>query len=182
MADPPARKRPCNCQKFDPAIKKLRQALLESLVDSYEAHVAEHGGKCRRTFVKGLVFGSVLLQAFNEMDRLGVTERGTDKGGKEYYPFALVDGHVSRIEQNFLVYINNPATRWGTGLGASYGTSSWQFHDDEHQNGTLKKAHAKEKSAFFEKKQEHRLPAEVRPAEVVLVCRNAIMNSFMDKA
>ena len=55
MADPPARKRPCNHQKFDSATKKLRQALIESLADLYEAHVAENSGKCRRNFVKGLV-------------------------------------------------------------------------------------------------------------------------------
>ena len=106
--------------------------------------------------------GSVLLQSFKEMDRLDVTERGTDEDGKEYYPFALVDGHVLRIKQDFLVYVNDPATRWGTGLGAPYGTSIWQFHDYERQNGTLKKALAKEKSAFFAKKREHGLPAGVR--------------------
>ena len=106
--------------------------------------------------------GSVLLQAFKEMDRLGVTERGTDEDRKEYYPVALVDGQVSRIEQDFLVYVNNPATHWGTGLGAPYRTSIWQFHDDERQNGTLKKSLAKEKNAFFAKRREHGLPAKVR--------------------
>ena len=55
MADLPTRKQPCNYRKFDPVTKKLRQALIESLADLYEAHVAENGGKCRQNFVKGLV-------------------------------------------------------------------------------------------------------------------------------
>ena len=59
---------------------------------------------------------------------------------------ALVDGHISRLGENFLVYANDPAARWDTGLDAPHNTSAWQFHDNERQNGMLKKALAYERA------------------------------------
>ena len=43
--------------------------------------------------------GNVLLQAFKMMDDLGITKRGVDEHGKAYYPYILLDGHISRIEE-----------------------------------------------------------------------------------
>ena len=82
------------------------------------------------------------------------------------------------MNKEFLVYVNNPATRWDTGLGALYGTRIWKFHDNWRQNGSLKKMLAKDKSAFSTKKRERDLLAKVRPVEVVTVCCLAITNSF----
>ena len=112
--------------------------------------------------------GNVLLQAFKMMDDLGITKRGVDEDVKAYYPYILLDGHISRIGEEFLRYVNDPPTRWGTGLGAPYGTSVYQFHDDERENGTLKKAMAKAKSAFFAKKRMKGLPAVLLPVEIVM--------------
>ena len=47
MADPPARKRPSTYQQFDPATKKLRQALIESLATSLQDHLKLNDGKRR---------------------------------------------------------------------------------------------------------------------------------------
>ena len=60
---------------------------------------------------------------WTSMDNLGITKRGTDENGKPYYPYALVDGYISRIGEAFLRYINDPLTRWCIGLGAPYGTT-----------------------------------------------------------
>ena len=38
---------------------------------------------------------SILMQAFKMMVDNGVTERGVDADGKEYYPTAILDGHIS---------------------------------------------------------------------------------------
>ena len=43
----------------------------------------------------------MFLWAFKEMGRLGNTERGVNKDGKEYYPFALINEHISRIDEDF---------------------------------------------------------------------------------
>ena len=99
-----------------------------------------------------LMDGNVLCRSFTMKDDYGMTQRGTDADGKKYYPFALVDGHISRIDEGYLTYINKEETRWNVGLGAPYGTSIWQFHDDERMNGSMKSILGKEKSAFFRKK------------------------------
>ena len=123
--------------------------------------------------------GNVLKQTFEMMDDNGISQRGTDSNGKKYVPFFLLDGHVSRIDEGYLRYINDESHEWDVGVGAPYGTSHWQFHDDKRQNGTFKSILSKEKSAFFRKKRSHGLPAELLPQEIVIVAQSAIMKSFM---
>ena len=55
MVDPPSRKRPNQYKSFDPLAKRLRDAALKSLAESYFDHTRANGGKCKRGFVKGLV-------------------------------------------------------------------------------------------------------------------------------
>jgi len=55
MADPSSRKRPSQYKAFDPVAKKLRDAAIKSLAESYLEHARANGGKCKRGFVKGLV-------------------------------------------------------------------------------------------------------------------------------
>ena len=95
---------------------------------------------------------SVLMQAFKMMDDLGITERGIDEDGNPYFPYIILDGHISRIGELFLRYVNDPSTRWGTGLGAPLAIEYYQFHDDPCQNGALKTSLTHEKSEFFLKK------------------------------
>ena len=125
---------------------------------------------------------SVLMQAFKMMDDLGITERGIDEDGNPYFPYIILDGHTSRIGELFLRYVNDPSTRWGTGLGAPLATEYYQFHDDLRQNGALKTSLTNEKSEFFLKKRIHGLPAEMLPVKIVIVARGAILKSFMNSA
>ena len=82
--------------------------------------------------------------------------------------------------EDFLRYINDSQTRWVVNLGVSYGTEYWQLHDDKRQNGLFKSELAKSKSRFYMRKRLVGLPPEILPCEIVLVVRDAIMNSFMN--
>ena len=62
----------------------------------------------------------ILAGIFAKIDALGITERGIDEEGNEYYPLVLLDGHVSRLGPTFLTYIHTPDD----------GTNIWQTHDD----------------------------------------------------
>jgi hypothetical protein len=82
--------------------------------------------------------------------------------------------------EDFLRYVNEAATHWEVNLGASYGTEYWQLHNDRRQNGAFKSELASSKSRFYMKKRLAGLPAEILPCEIVIVVRDAIMNSFMN--
>ncbi len=95
-------------------------------------------------------------------------------------PAAVVDGHISCMGEDFLRYVNEAATHWEVNLGASYGTEYWQLHNDRRQNGVFKSELASSKSRFYMKKRLAGLPAEILPCEILIVVRDAIMNSFMN--
>lgn len=46
---------PSQCEAFDPVVKKLRDAAIRSLAESYLDHANANGGKCKRGFVEVLV-------------------------------------------------------------------------------------------------------------------------------
>ncbi len=115
------------------------------------------------------------------MDELGITQRGVDEYGNTYCPAAAVDGHISRMGEDFLHYVNEAGTHWEVNLGASYGTEYWQLHDDRRQNGAFKSELASSKSRFYMKKRLAGFPAEILPCKIVIVVRDAIMNSSMAK-
>ena len=52
------------------------------------------------------------------MDELGITQQGVDKNGTTYCPVAVVDGHISRMGEDFLRYVNDADSRWEVNLGA----------------------------------------------------------------
>ena len=114
---------------------------------------------------------TILRDTFREMDGKGITQRGVDEKGKQFYPCVVIDGHISRMGEDYLRYVNDPDHLWMPRLGAPYGTSIWQYHDDTRMNGTFKmKLHAA-KSWWIMKKRKHGLPAEILPEEVVVVVR-----------
>ncbi len=129
---------------------------------------------------KASMTSTILRKTFQKMDETGITQRGVDENGNQYVPAAVIDGHISRMGEDFLRYINDSQTRWGVNLGASYGTEYWQLHDDKWQNGRFKSELAKSKSRFYMRKRLVGLPPEILPCEIVLVIRDAIMNSFMN--
>ena len=44
------------------------------------------------------------------MDDLGIMERGIDEDGSEYFFYIVIDGDISRIDEQYFRYINNPRT------------------------------------------------------------------------
>jgi hypothetical protein len=129
---------------------------------------------------KASMTSTILTQTFKKMDEAGITQRGVDKNGNQYVPAAVFDGHISRMGEDFLRYINKEGSLWEANIGASYGTEYWQLHDDKRQNGAFKSELLLSKSKFYLKKRLAGLPAEILPCEIVLVVRDAIMNSFIN--
>ena len=129
---------------------------------------------------KASMTSTILKETFKKMDELGITQHGVDEYGKTYRPAAVVDRHISRMGEDFLHYVNEAATHWEVNLGASYGTEYWQLHNDRRQNGAFKSELASSKSRFYMKKRLAGLPTEILPCEIVIVVRDAIMNSFMN--
>ena len=127
------------------------------------------------------ITSSILMETFRQMDEKGITQRGVNNDGTPYFPLALLDGHASRMGEEFLRYVNNDDNRWKPILGTPYGTDKWQFHDDKRQNGSFKTYLAEAKSRWIMKKRVHKLPPEVLPQEIVVVLHDAITSSFMVK-
>ena len=122
---------------------------------------------------------AVLMQIFKKMDEKGISTRVYDSDGKLVkYPVLILDGHVSRMGEAFLVYINGVGTKWGCVLGAPYGTHIWQVHDDSRLNGIFKCMLALAKSEFFMKKRRYGLDPEILPQEIVVVLKTALEKSF----
>jgi hypothetical protein len=122
---------------------------------------------------------NILKQTMQRMDELGITERGFNEDGTPFYPFMLIDAHISRIGEDYLRYVNDEENKWMSGVGAPYGTDIWQFHDDERENGTYKCQLAMAKADLILKKRAHGLDPEIEPFEIVILLQQAIPNSFM---
>ena len=118
--------------------------------------------------------GSILRDMYAKMDELGITQRGEDAHGK-YYPMSMGDGHISRMDEDFLEYINNPLTLWAAILGAVYGTNFWQFHDSSQMNGGFKSILPKCKEELIKKKRLAGLNPKIEPVKIVIVVREAII-------
>jgi len=105
---------------------------------------------CWAASPKACMTGEILTLVFRQMDKLGITKRGFNENGSLVTPLVILDGHPSRMDSEFLTHINEITSKWTAVLGAPYGTSKWQLHDDEAQNGSFKiaLANAKKKDVF----------------------------------
>ena len=65
---------------------------------------------------------TILTDMFKTFEELKLFDRSEGK-----VPFFLLDGHGSRMENEFLEYINHPDHPWCVCLGVPYGTSLWQI-------------------------------------------------------
>jgi hypothetical protein len=86
------------------------------------------------------MLGEILTLVFRQMDKLGITKRVLTEHGMPITPLAIIDVHPSQMDSKFITYINKVSSKWTAVLGAPYGTSKWQLHDDAAQNGTFKSA------------------------------------------
>lgn len=96
--------------------------------------------------------GTVLKQLVQTLDELGVTERG-----EGVWPCFIIDGHISRMSEEFLSYTTAPETKCEAGLGTVYGSLKWQPHDDERMNGGFENGMVEAKSRLTRKKRLHGL-------------------------
>jgi hypothetical protein len=83
----------------------------------------------------GGINGTILKEIFETLDKLEVFHEDRKEGRK---PFVLLDGHQSRFDLEFLIYINDPDHEWCFCIGVPYGTALWQVGDSIQQNGQFK--------------------------------------------
>ncbi len=130
---------------------------------------------------KALMASTILMETFQNMDEAGITQHGVDENGNTYRPAAVIDGHISWMGKDFFRYVNDEETNWEVNLGAPYGTEYWQLYDNRRQNGAFKSELALLKSRFYKKKWLAGLDPEILPCEIVIIVRDAIMKSFMNR-
>ena len=94
----------------------------------------------------GGIDGYTLTTIFKKLDELELYKEDREKG---LVPFALLDGHQSRFDLDFLTYINEEHTKWNVCIGVPYGTALWQLGDSSEQNGTFKMSLSVEKKRLF---------------------------------
>ncbi len=84
---------------------------------------------------------------FQKIDELGITQCGVDENENMYCPAAVIDGHISWTNKDFLRYVNDEEMHWKVNLGTLHGTEYWQLHNDKH-NGAFKSELALSNSRF----------------------------------
>ena len=122
---------------------------------------------------KGSMTGEILTDVFITLDNLKVFNR---KEGVP--PFALLDGHESRIHLSFLQYINHDDHPWAVCIGVPYGTALWQVGDSKQQHGAYKIALTKAKTMLIEAKAKACLQATIQPYEIMVILNIAWKKSF----
>jgi hypothetical protein len=126
------------------------------------------------------MMGEILTLVFRKMDKLGIRKFKLNKHAMPITPLVILDSHPSRMDSKFFTYINKISSKWTAVLRAPYGTSKWQLHDDAAQNGTFKSASKHQKKMYLKKKI-HGLPNTIKPQENILVVKNVVDISFMNK-
>ena len=129
---------------------------------------------------KASMTSTILKEMLKMMDEKKITERGVDDDRNPYFPAAIVDGHVSRMGVDFLIYVCEDKNAWMCMLGAPYGTDIWQPHDDKRLNGTFKCQLSAERSKFSLKKRVHKLDPDLRVDEIVVVLKPVIERTYMN--
>ena len=76
----------------------------------------------------GGMSSTILKECFETIDHFKLLPRTPG-----VFPFAILDGHGSRLEVPFLKYINDKTTEWCVCLGVPYGTAYWQVGDSKEQ-------------------------------------------------
>ena len=116
---------------------------------------------------------TILTDMFRTFDELKLFDRSEGK-----IPFFLLDGHGTRLETEFLEYVNNPDHQWCVCLGVPYGTSLWQIGDSKEQNGSFNIASSKAKIALLKMKDEKAMLPVINPFEAIIIIKKAWYESF----
>jgi hypothetical protein len=90
----------------------------------------------------------------------------------------LIDGHGSRFDKDFLIYINEPKTKWVVVLGLPYGTHVWQVGDAIEQNGAFKNGWRKGLELLHARQEELNLPQSMSRSDMIPLVKYAWERSF----
>ena len=99
----------------------------------------------------GGITGEILVEILDTFDKMNLFPR-LDGGP---IPMMIIDGHQSRLDPQFIEYINDKGHRWKVCLGVPYATSLWQVGDASEQNGSAKTEWYREKAKLVLWKYEH---------------------------
>jgi hypothetical protein len=109
------------------------------------------------------------------MDSLNLFPRA--EGGPLH--FLLLDGHGSRFQLPFMQHIGDTEHKWKVCIDVPNGTAHWQVGDSaEQKNGSWKMATTREKRKLCRFQISMGMPLNVRPSNVVPVCKVAWKSSF----
>ena len=108
------------------------------------------------------------------IDHLEVYQRTPGKR-----PLLLVDGHHSRLEYEFVNYINNTDHLWSVCIGVPYCTDLWQVGDAAEQNGALNIASVVEKRKIMQEKENvmYNRPT-IEPYDIMRIVNEGWKHSF----
>ena len=99
---------------------------------------------------KGSMTPSILRDVLSELDRNNLFPLSDNPYIRL---FTLFYGHGSRIERDFLTYINSNPHLWVVCISVPYGTSIWQVGDSKEQNGSFNIVLGVVKSELVKKRQ-----------------------------
>ena len=111
---------------------------------------------------KGGITSGILRAAFKRMDDIGLYDRTEGRT-----PMALFDAHDSRLQVEFLQYVNNPAHLWKFCIGLPNGTHKWQVGDSKEQNGSYKVEFAREKAKLVLWKTRNGMKSEIEKSDAI---------------
>jgi hypothetical protein len=120
------------------------------------------------------ITSSILTDLLRTIDKHEVYDRV--EGTK---PLLLLDGHHSRMDLEFLEYINQPGTEWNVCIGVPYGTHLWQVADSSQVNGKFKIEMTKEKCQYMKYKTN---TTGLLVTDIVPIVNGAFKQSFANVA
>jgi hypothetical protein len=94
-------------------------------------------------------------------------------------PILILDGHHSRMDVEFLEYINQPEHKWFVCLGVPYGTHKWQVADSSQVNGMFKIQLAKTKCEYLRFKNNNQ---SLTVTDIVPIVKSSFAKSFANVA
>ena len=93
-------------------------------------------------------------------------------------PFAMVDGHGSRLELPFLKYINDTTTKWCVCLVVPHETAYWQVGDSKEQDGSFSMTMTGANRKLLDLKRSHCLKETIDKSDLILLINIAWNKSF----
>jgi hypothetical protein len=122
----------------------------------------------------GGISGEILVNILRTLDDLDVFPRVP--GGP--VPMLIIDGHESRLDPEFLTYINDPDHIWKVCLGVPYATNFWQVGDSAEQNGTFKTLWYREKDRVTKYNSDRSMPLTINPWDVMPIMMRIFRHSY----